>query len=262
MSSGEAERLLQRTPMRLRGPITIMLVAIVVIGALVPWLGIAQAWLLTGNPEFRGVPGQGMSRWLFLAEVLQYWPLQAGAGSTVVAMAAALSLVAICGSWAVRAATLGRRRVAFLVVVVAIAFAVLALLSRLILVLYPMTLTWDELPGLSLAERDGLTIAQSLLGLSAEMLAWTVVLMVGATCWPRGDMALADDGHVAAGEVGGEDVADRNMGERNAPAEVSPVEEQKALGGPDQGPREPVDPARLRRDGSSDSGFDEFHFRR
>lgn len=240
--------------MRVRSTLTNLLVATVALGALVPWLGIAQAWRVTGDPNMFPTSGLEVSRLLLLADVLEYWPLQAGPAVAVIVMAAAVGVIVICGPWSDRDVPLGRRRAIVLGSGAAAAVAALSPVFRIAVVLYAMTSTPDELSGLYLTDRRGLSDLQSLSGLAVEVLGWSVVLLLGVRWWPRDDETVVADGADRADE---DDV--QNVGELDAGVEGSPNGGLRSL---PEVPRQGATPARLRPDGSSDSGFDEFRFRR
>lgn len=239
--------------MRVQSTLTTILLAIVVLGALVPWLGIAQAWRVAGDPNMVPTPDLEVSRLLFLADVLEYWPRQAGPAVAVIVMAAAVGVIVISGPWSDREVPLGRRRAIVLACWAAAAVAALSPVFRIAVVLYAMTSTPDELSGLYLTDRGGLSDLQSLSGLAVEVLGWSVVLLLGVWWWPRDDETVVADGADGADE---DDV--QNVAELDAAVESS---SNGGLSSLPEVPRQGVTPARLRPDGSSDSGFDEFRFR-
>ena len=241
------------TPTRTRSALTGILVVIAVIGAVVPWLAIAEAWRIAGDPTMFPAPAQDVSRWLFVAEMMSYGLFTSGGGISVLAMGATVAVLVIAaGSRAVDTRT-GRWRTVDLAVAVALLASVaaaLAALARLLLVGYAWTSTPDELIGIYVSDSSGMSVALRLLAPAAEVLGWTAVLLL-ALAWRRRD----------DGALPGDDLDEDDPGHPDDPGEDASVETPPADPLPGV-PRERVDPARLRPDGSSDSGFDEFHFRR
>jgi hypothetical protein len=242
------------TTTRTRSALTIILVVIVVMGALVSWLEIAEAWRLAGDPMMSPEPSVDTSRLLSMAGLTSYGLFNAGAGISPITMAAAVGVLVISADSDSVDTHHGRLLAVDLPMAVALlasALAALASLTRVLLVAYAWTSTPEELIGTSIFASNGISDAIALVAPSAEVLGWSAVLLLGVVRWRRLDRALVED-----------DLEETDPGPHDAAAEHASVHDPDADRLPGLTPQERVDPARLRPDGSSDSGFDEFHFRR
>lgn len=237
------------TPARGRSLVSALLLVLVAVGALVPWLRLVDAWILAGDPATYGSPGMEVPRLLIVVDLLQYLP-PASHVAVLVAMAAAVGLLVIgARPHAPDLVTENRRGVVALVGVVGVLSALRAVIHAALVVVVFVS-TPDEVVEMYAGGRRALRDLQQLMALGAEALAWSVIVILAVGQWGRAEERSDDDDVDVPGS-----------------GPVEPREEAPAAPeGPPQSlrtaPVERVDPARLRPDGSSDSGFDEFHFRR
>ena len=237
---------------RLRPALTGVLVALVVIGALLPGLALVSAWRLSGDPAMSPYPSGEAPRALVVVEILSFTTSGLDA-PVVVGIVAALALIVLEVRPSRSSGSARRPPWALAVVVPAGAVASLVALVHAGALLSVMALTPEELTAASFGERLELYDGQRLLGLVAQVLAWFAILLFGVGRWRAG----SEDEEVT-GTVGGRvDTAAGAVDLGGPPAEAPRSGPPSGTGPPDR-----VEPARLRPDGSSDSGFDEFHFRR
>lgn len=252
MSTGETSQLWSATPRSLRDALTTVLLCLVVIGAIVPWLAIADAWRLAADPSMYPDPGNEVPRLFIVVDLIHYLPSGPSAGTALLAMAAALGLLVIAAHSSALDVATGRRRAILLVVGILGFLSMLTALARVGLLLAVMTSPPEELTEVYFGGRSGLGDVRGLLVPFAEVLGWSAVLILGVAWWRRVDGAFVGD------DLEGEE----DPGHHDAAGEHAWSEQPQVDRLPDVTPQERVDPARLRPDGSSDSGFDEFHFRR
>jgi hypothetical protein len=242
------------------------LAAVALIGAAVPWLGLVNAWRLSGDHELFPEPEQQSHRALVIAEVLAYWLGTAGFGLVGLAVAGGAAALLLTGR---PVPADGRARRPAAVVLVVGGAAALGIAAGLVvgaLRVYSTVVTPEDPSGRFLAPRPlGLELAP-LLTVTAETIAWTVVLVLAVSTWRR--LESEADRDLTEGELTESANPDGHDHDHGAPprphtpadgAHGAPVH----LSAPSsQATADRVDPSRLRSDGSSESGYDEFRFRR
>ena len=248
---GEGPSLWDRARERPRNVLMALLAGVVAVGGVVPWLILVDTWRGSGDPGMFPDLGEAVPRALVMADMLQYMYFSSATATVPpLSMVAAAALLALVAQAREPDLSAGGRRAAVLLVVVVTVAATVAVAVRLGLVLYAKTSVPEELVGIYFSPSTGIGSALALLGPFAELLAWSVVLRLGLACW---SVEEVEDLH-EADEV-------EEVDRAPAPEVGHGLPEREDLSPPEP-PREWVDPARLRPDGSSDSGFDEFHFRR
>ena len=245
-----------------RRVLAVMLAGLLAVGVAVSWLVLAEAWRASVDPAMGAGPGAGVPRAYFMAEFLQYAFYTAGtAGLPALPIVAAGALLVVFSPRHDLGLTAWGRRAALLLVGAATLAVSLTVAVRLGFILYAKTSVPDELVGVYFSPTSGTGALLAVLGPAGELLAWSVVIRLWLSRWRLdddgdgdgdgdGDEALEDGGGVAGEERDGDRRPDDTGPGRRAadPGHIDPAERP--------------DPARLRPDGSSDSGFDEFHFRR
>lgn len=254
---GEGPDLRGRTE-RDRRILTVMLAGVLAVGVVVSWLILVEAWRGSGDPAMFPDPSADVPRAFFMAEFLQYAFYTAGtAGLPALTLVAAGALLVLFFPPHGLGLSARGRRTALLLVGAATLAVSLTVAVRLGFILYAKTSVPDELVGVYFAPTTGLAALLAVLGPAGELLAWSVVIQLWLTRWRLDD---GDDG---------DDAEEADIGIHVAvedPDEGRPLDgterERPASHPQDTTLHESRDPARLRPDGSSDSGFDEFHFRR
>jgi hypothetical protein len=253
-------------PERTRQPLAGALAAVALIGAVVPWLGLVNAWRLSGDRELFPEPEQQSHRALVISEVLAYWPGTAGSGLIGLAVAGAAAALLLTGR---PVPADGRARRPAAVVLVVGGAAALGIVAGLVvgsLRLYSTAVTPEEFSGRFLAPRPlGLELAP-LLTVTAEIIAWTVVLVlavsVGRPSEAEADGDLAEEERTGGANPDGHDHDHGAPPRPQAPADGAHGAPVHLSAPSSQATADRVDPSRLRSDGSSESGYDEFRFRR
>lgn len=271
MQRGSVATVWRDTPAAIRSALMVVLGGVALVGALLPWLTLVSAWTQTS-----AAVGPEVSRLLVVRDALVYGLLTYGQPVTPYAVAAAVALVVLSGAGAVSdvgsrekraadgeaaAVEPGRPRLGELGVPTAV--AVLAAMLGLVVAVVPFVLdvyattasAQDSSQGL-IFYPDAMTLTARLLASVVVAAAWSVVLLLAFARWrgvPRGPDADSDGRAAGTGEGARPD---------RAAAADSPTDPPVSAHGTVAGTTRPTEPARLRPDGSSDSGFDEFHFRR
>jgi hypothetical protein len=264
MTAGEREAarlgLGERTLQLVTGALGIL----ALIGAVVPWLVLFNAWRLSGDRELIPEPEQQSHRALVIAEILAYWPGTAGSGLVGLAVAGGAAALLLTGRPARDDVRPGRFAPVVLLVGCAATLGIAAGLVAGALRLHATVSTPEEFSGRFLAPRSWGQELAPLLTVAAEIIAWTVVLVVAVSTWRR--LEREADGELPAGDladrVGPDDHDQGTMPLSQAPVDGAREASVNRPSPPSQTATDSVDPSRLRSDGSSESGYDEFRFRR
>lgn len=249
---------------RLRGPwhlgLTTMMVLVAVTVALTEVLLVVQAWQFAGNEVALYEPqdGQGIPRLTLMAQVLTYMPFGMEApGVLAGAVAAAVAFALAAHRQGVDSAS-GWRRVSWAATFVAGVVGLLTVLVHLF-VQVSVLISMDDSIEAVFGPTETLSGLGRVLAAGADVLLWAGALLVGlmwrADAWSPGsqeDLAPADD-ELDLEEV--EDLTDPSEEVAPSPAVPTSAYARPAVPDPPTGPR-------LEADGSSDSGYDEFRFRR
>lgn len=238
----------QDTPLsssRLQELLIGVLAAITVVGAALPWLTLAGAWQTAGSDGFGTELRLGPGLRLALAvQALPFISLQSG-NHEVIAMAAAVGVVLLMRHRVRRSGHGMRWAPAYVVTALAVVVALLAALLRLGVIVYSQVGLIAEDLDPFVRPVDGVTALVVVVAPVVPVLGWVAVLIACALYRP------------VSGS--GEDVVD---------GESDPVEEPSGQrrGQPPaehhEAPARPVGAADIRADGASESGYDEFRFRR
>ena len=232
-----------------------LLVAVTVIGAVVPWLVVVDSWRLADRTYADVLPGAGVApRLVVMADNLPFVALQSGYNG-LPAVTAALGVVGLARMrrGAVDAAV---SRAALVVTAVAAAAALAAALTRLVVNVYAYVVVDDTDQYAGFVTATGLGRSTVLLAPAMEILAWLAVILALVLFRPG---VAADDAVGDADDDAAEDAAEDVTGAMDAPAVDAP-----GPGDADGSSTPPISfgPAHIRADGASDSGYDEFRFRR
>lgn len=225
---------------RLRQLVIGLLTAIVVIGAVLPWLAVGDAWRTVGSDDFVSDPGIGrMERLAIAVQALPFISIQAGDYGSL-AMVAAVGVILLTRSRTGAPDDGMRWSPAQVLTAGAVVVALLAALLRLVVTVYTQLSLVGTVVDQYLIRTGGMGAAVVVLTPAVPALGWIAVIVTGLLYRPPA--AEAAEGAAAEGES-------------EEPA-VGPAEASE------ERPPGPVDPAEIRADGASDSGYDEFRFRR
>lgn len=226
-----------------------------VVSVVIVAVNLMNTWMWTSDGGYIGEDGQTLSRWHTFAQSVYYGDVQVSA----IGLLAVIMLLWLAGAAAARSVPLSWRRTVVLVAVGATAGSIL--LSALVLAVsvWGALLVPADIQEAYFGDPTWQSTVLQLIRPLVAVLAWSAVLVLGIGCWPREEIVPGegdlDDDQVdellAHGTVAHPQGADyRRPGDDAA---THPAAEAPVLG---------RDPARLRSDGSSDTGYDEFRFRR
>ena len=247
MRTGEDEdALLSRA--RLRQLVVGVLTAIVVIGAVLPWLAVGDAWRTVGSDEFVADPTIGaMERLAIAVQALPFISIQAGDYGAL-AMGAAVGVILLTRSRRGESEDGMRWSPAQVLTAGAVVVALLAALLRLAMSVYTQVSLMGTVADQYLIRTGGMGAAVAVLAPAVPVLGWIAVVATGLR-YRTAEAERAESGRASDAPADGES-------------------EQPTLGPPvvseerSTAPTRAVDPAEIRADGASDSGYDEFRFRR
>lgn len=256
----------QRPPLdlgsRIRGQWRVGLTTIMVVTAaavaLVQILLIARAWQLAGDElTFYPAGEEAITRLAVMAQVLTYLPFQASSLDVVAGAGAAALAFALIAHRAASDLAGGWRRATWTAAVAAGAVGVVTALVRLLVQANVLISTNDSVQSV-FGPPDTLSGLTRVLDAGVDGLLWAAALIVGLLWRTQAEGATWDENTEPAGDeraLSGEEDVTGPVDEPGA----SPAAPPSAYAGP-VAPSPPPGP-RLQADGSSDSGYDEFHFR-
>lgn len=244
--------------------LTTLLVLVAAIVAFVQVLIIVRSWQLAGADQgFASEGGEPISRLDAMAQYLIYGPLQMGSMDLVAgAVPAAVAFALVAHRADSDAAdpsedSEGWRRLAWLATVLAAVLGLLAALARTFVHVSWLVSMNDAFE--VFGPEDTAFSAIRLLGALTEALLWVAALILGVLWRPVAPERDSDDD---VGRPGDEPDLARER-EVREPAEervVPPAAPATAYARPAE--PDPAPGPRLEEDGSSDTGYDEFRFRR
>ena len=249
---------------RIRGPwhlgLTTVMALVAVTVALLEVLLLLQAWQFAGSEVvlYESQDGLAITRLILMAQVLTYLPFGMGSpGALAGAIAAALAFALAAQRPDVDSAS-GWRRVAWAAAFVAGVVGLLAVLLRLF-VQANVLISGDDSVEAIFGPTETVSGVGRVLADGADGLLWAGALIVGllwrADAWSPAseEYPEPDADELDLAEV--EDLTAPSEGVQTSPAVPSSAYARPAVPDPPPGPR-------LEEDGSSDSGYDEFRFRR
>jgi hypothetical protein len=236
-TEGAVDQLL--TTARLREYLMTVLAAITVLGAVLPWVALAEAWRSVGG--YGVVEMETGMRLALVSQALPYLGIQAGLYD-VLAMGAAVGVILLARHRPRESDEGMRWSPAHVATGVAVVVALVAAAVRLVVSLAALTgMVGGEWADQFMAPTVTLA-ALIILGGAVAVLGWVAVLLAGLLYRP----GVQD----AAEEPAEED-------EDVAPTAHPAPAVRDAYQPPSQ-----VSPSDIRPDGASDSGYDEYRFRR
>lgn len=256
-----------RIPGPWRKSLTAVLVLVAWAVALAQLLLVVRAWQIAGDEIGLRHPREpALTQLSVMAEVMSWLTLQGGSLDVAVGAGAATIAFALLGQPAAAAIGIGWRRAAWTAtIVVAVVSLATALVGIFVQANWVIVIN-DSTTRSFFGEPDTAVGLARLLGVLADGLLWAAALIVGLL-WRPGVVGLRwfeeeDDavaeGAAAGGDVGanvGDDLADHLDRQVTRSAPPSNAYTRPVTADPAPGPR-------LEADGSSDSGYDEFRFRR
>ena len=248
---------------RIRGPwhrgLTTLMVLVAATVAILEVLLLVTMWQFAGNEvaSYGSQDGLVVTRMSLMAQMLTYLPFGVGSPGVLggaVAAAAAFALAAhrpdsdAAGAW---------RRVSWAAAFIAVATGMLAVLLRFFVHSYAL-IAMDESVQEVFGLADALVGPGRVLGAGADGLLWIGALVLGLV-WRADAWSLASEEELEPDDelegAGSEEDTDPSHDEVTSPAVPPVAYDRPAVPEPPTGPR-------LEPDGSSDSGYDEFRFRR
>lgn len=257
----------QRRPLhlgcRIRGPwhrgLAAIMVLVVVTVALLQVLLALQAWRLAGDEiaAYSSGEGQVITRLTLMAQMLTYLPFQVSSLDALAGAIAAAVAFALAAHRPDSDPESGWRRVSWAATFVA---GVVGLLIALLIVFVQahFVISMNDSIEAVFGPADMVSGLARVLAAGADGLLWGGALIVGLL-WRADAWSLSSEGDLehAGDELG---LAQVDTTDPSEEAVTSPAVPTSAYARPVTG--DPVPGPRLEADGSSDSGYDEFRFRR
>ena len=229
---------------RLRGLLIGVLAAITAVGAVLPWLALADGWGSAVDDAFLTEAEVGwLPQLAFAVQALPFRTLQAG-NHDVLVMGAAVAVIVLVRRWSWGSEEGMRWPPALVVTGIAVVVSLMAALLRLAAAVYTQVGLMEEWIEQYFMLTGGMGGFLVVLGTAVTVLGWFAVLLAGYLFRPLDE---------------GEDEPDEDDGsvdDMTRDHAHEPVREQP------QAPAQQTGPAEIRADGASDSGYDEFRFRR
>lgn len=229
---------------RLRGLLIGVLAAITVGGAVQPWLALAVGWQSTVDDAFLTEAEVGVLPQLaFAVQALPFRTLQAG-NHEVLVMGAAVAVIVLVRRWSWGSEEGMRWPPALVVTGIAVVVSLVAALLRLAAAVYTQLGLLEEWIEQYFMLTGGMGGFLVVLGTAVNALGWVAVLLAGYVFRPQ------------------EDADDRSAEDEGTARELTRDHDHEPAREQPRAPVQQAGPADIRSDGASDSGYDEFRFRR
>ncbi len=248
----DAGSLWDRLPGRHRVLITNLLVLVVVAVAVGDAIVVIDAIRESGDQDmYAGPEGEESSRLLQLSFLLRYVSVPLGILSSVTVLAV-LGIFVLAGHHTLRRQPLGWRRGVFVAALAATGMALAIAVLKVFLAVNVMTSVSKETREMYLGLADRATVVHGFIEPGVELTMGAVLIILGLAWWPRrpGERGLLDDDAEPEAEL------DEPIEPEQYAPPAPPVAAQSTL------EETPEIRPRLRPDGSSDSGYDQFRFGR
>lgn len=249
-----------------------IVLAVVISNALYVINAIRQSGDESAFPEILGEPS---TRLLHLAVLMRYRYWETDFQLALYAVLAAVAVFALAGHGSARSLSLRWRRGVVVTALGATCVGVIIALFEMFLALYALTAVSETMREAQFGMSDRMIIG-GMVRPGIEVALGLVVVIVGLAWWPTraGERGLLDDDE----DLSLDDAADASVPTRYASPDTAvraappsaaaagvsaatPASAASEFARPASEEKEPVVRPRLRPDGSSDSGYDQFRFR-